>query len=206
MAKRFGKCELYYSWSPDGCLNCCKVYHLPYSAKFLSVIDEGGKLIVSYAYDDSSPALESYQFAVDWNYREYGDDFTYLGGVLISRANKVCHIHYRPLPAASPREDDEKTAKITVHGQVLYCHDQSYIIWLPEGAKILSVIERYGEFMVYYECSPEAPDGDSYEFYALRTDEFYDLEGFTFLGTVPTLGGKEVYHVYYRKAITIVET
>lgn len=119
MAKRFGKCELYYSWSPDGCLNCCKVYHLPYSAKFLSVIDEGGKLIVSYAYDDSSPALESYQFAVDWNYREYGDDFTYLGGVLISRANKVCHIHYRPLPAASPREDDEKTAKITVHGQVL---------------------------------------------------------------------------------------
>lgn len=89
--------------------------------------------------------------------------------------------------------------KTTVHGQVLYCCNQSYIIGLPEGAKILSVIEQYNELKVYYECTPGAPDGDMYEFYALGTGRVYDLERFTFLSTVPALGGKEVYHVYYRK-------
>ena len=74
------------------------------------------------------------------------------------------------------------------------------VLNIPSPAIILSVIEQFGEPVLYARTWEDAKEYISYEILIFGTGNpiTWELRNYTFLGTVNTKSGKLIWHIFYR--------
>jgi hypothetical protein len=71
---------------------------------------------------------------------------------------------------------------------------------LPAGSKIISVSNQRDNIVLYAIVDTEINDKMIYSIFITKTDQEIgrDLTDYTFLGTVPLLGGAFMFHIFYK--------
>lgn len=72
---------------------------------------------------------------------------------------------------------------------------------LPEGSKILSVLEQNNTIVLYALVDIDIESTDVYNIAIKGTGHNFqkELEDYTFLGSVNLVGGALIFHVFYKK-------
>ena len=95
----------------------------------------------------------------------------------------------------------------TIHKYILRLEDEQKI-QLPQDSTILSVVEQYGQLVLYVLKDADAVAGSPADIVEVRiygtgnpiSDDLMNLvPEFTFLGTLNTEQGTLIWHVFYRR-------